>query len=125
MKKIILLLLCTYSFLNAEVVWTNYDKALKQSQQTKEIIMVMLGRDSCGVCNYMKTVVFKDKKVIKKMQGNFLPVYIELDFDDIPNNLAYIGTPTFYFLDHNEKTLLRVDGGKTTPSFLKALEQLR
>jgi thioredoxin-related protein len=124
MKKILLILLFLFTTLHADLAWMEYDKALLEAKKTDKTIMVMLGRGSCGVCNYMKSVVFRDKKVLTQMDEKILAVYIELDFDDIPNNLEFIGTPTFHFLNKEEKTVLRIDGGKTTPSFLQALEKI-
>ena len=122
MKKILLSLLLLLSSLSA-IEWVDYDKALETAKKEDKIVMVMLGRDSCGVCRYMKTVVFHDKNVIKKLDARFIGVYIELDFDDVPEGMTFIGTPTFYFSDKNGKILSKFDGGKTTPSFLKALEE--
>jgi hypothetical protein len=47
-----------------------------------------------------------------------------LDFDDVPEGLSFIGTPTFHFLDKNEKAVFRIDGGKTIPAFLQTLNDL-
>ncbi|MFT5662535.1 MAG: thioredoxin-related protein [Sulfurimonas sp.] len=123
MKKILLSFLLLVSSLSA-IEWMEYEKALTQAKKENKIVMVMLGRDSCGVCSYMKTVVFHNKNVIKKLDSKFIGVYIELDFDDLPEGMNFIGTPTFYFVDNNGKTLLRFDGGKTVPSFIKALNEI-
>ena len=125
MKKILLILfLLSTTLLADNIKWMKYDTALSVSQEQNKTIMVMLGRDSCHVCQYMKTVVFKDKNVIRKLNEKFLAVYIELDFDDVPNDLEYIGTPTFYFLDKDENKLYRFDGGKRVPSFIEMLDEL-
>ena len=123
MRRILLSLLLLLGSLNA-IEWTSYDEALSQAKKEDKIVMVMLGRTTCGVCNYMKKVVFNDKNVVKKLDEKFIGVYVELDFDDVPKGMTFIGTPTFYFVDKNEKTLLRFDGGKTVPSFLKALDSI-
>jgi len=125
MKKILFIaFLLTSSLFASSIEWMDYDKALKLADKQGKSVMVMLGRDSCGACRYMKEVVFKDKNIITKFNKNHLAVYIELDFDEVPNDLKYFGTPTFYFLDKNEKTLERVDGGKTVPSFMRTLNKL-
>ena len=125
MKKVLLTLLFVLSSLQADIQWMDYKQATEKVKSTEnKTIMVMLGRSTCGVCNYMKSVVFRDKNVLKKLNANSLSVYIDLEFDDVPEKLTYIGTPTFHFLDKNEKALHRIDGGKTAPSFLKALNQL-
>ena len=124
MKKLFLSLLFACSSLLAEVQWLEYDKALELAKDENKIVMVMLGRNSCSVCGYMKTVVFHDKNVIKQLQAKFIAVYLEIDFDDIPKDFTYIGTPTFYFVDKNEKILYNFNGGKTVPSFRKALDEV-
>ena len=121
MKKIILGLFLVLTTLSADIEWLEYDDAIDKAQKENKIVMVMLGRSSCSVCKYMKTVVFKDKKIIPILNKKFLSVYIELDFDDVPEGLTYVGTPTFHFLDKNEKAIYRIDGGKTVPSFFKAI----
>ena len=123
MKKILFTLLLLLGSLHA-FEWMNYEEALIKAKEENKVVIVMLGRDSCGVCTYMKKVVFKDKNVIKKLDSKFIGVYVELDFDDVPEGMTFIGTPTFYFLDKNANTLLKFNGGKTTPSFLKALAEV-
>lgn len=125
MKKTLLIILLLISSLSANIEWMEYDKALSQAKNTNDTLIVMLGRESCGVCRYMKKVVFNDKNVIKKLETGFIGVYIELDFDDVPKDLTYIGTPTFYFIDKNENIVSKFDGGKTVPSFLKALDEVK
>lgn len=123
MKRLLLTLFLLLNSLYA-MEWMSYDEAITKAKQEDKVVMVMLGRTTCGVCNYMKKVVFHDKKVIKKLDAKFISVYVELDFDDIPNGFTYVGTPTFYFVDKNQKVLSRFDGGKTVPSFLTALSEV-
>ncbi|MDQ7061707.1 MAG: hypothetical protein Q9M43_11495 [Sulfurimonas sp.] len=54
MKKLILGLLLFCSSLLAEMNWAEYDEAFVQAKAEKKIVMVMLSRSTCGVCNYMK-----------------------------------------------------------------------
>lgn len=122
MKKILFTLLLFLSSLHSFELMS-YEDALLKAQKEDKVLMVMIGRSTCNVCNYMKKVVFRDKEVIKTLDANFASAYVELDFDDVPNGLTFIGTPTFYFLDKNEKILSKFDGGKTKPSFLKALAE--
>ena len=124
MKKLLLSLLFVFTSLHAEVEWFEYEKALELAKDEKKHVMVMLGRSTCSVCKYMKTVVFQDKNVIKKLEERFISVYLEVDFDDIPKEFTYVGTPTFHFVDKNEKILYRFDGGKRVSGFLKALDEV-
>lgn len=125
MKKIVLILFLLSSHLFANnIEWMEYDEALHLAKKQDKIVMLMLGRSTCNVCGYMSTVVFKDKNVIEEFKKKFLAVYIELDFEEAPDNFEFFGTPTFYFLDKDKKVLERIDGGKRTPSFIETLEKL-
>ena len=124
MKKIIFTLLLLLNSLHA-LEWFSYEKALEKAAKEDKVVMVMLARESCGVCGYMKSHVFNDENVIKELDARFIAVAIELGIDDVPNGLTFVGTPTFHFLDKNKKALSRIDGGKTVPSFLKALAQIK
>lgn len=123
MKKILFTLLVMLSSLHA-FEWIPYEEALIKAKEENKIVIVMLGRESCGVCTYMKKVVFQDKNILKKLNSKFIGVYVEIDFDDVPEGMTFIGTPTFYFLDKNARTLLKFNGGKTAPSFSKALDEV-
>ena len=124
MKKILFTLFLLFASLDAEIKWIEYEDALIQAKKENKTIMIMIGRSTCSVCTYMKDVVFKDKNVLAKLNSNFLPVYLELDFDEVPEGLTWIGVPTFYFLDKNKKTIYHIDGGKRTPSFIQALDEV-
>lgn len=124
MGKLIFALALLTSSLFAEINFTTYDKAFEMAAKENKIVMIMLGRESCGVCNYMKKNVFTDESVSKLFNKSFVATYVELGFDDVPDNLQYIGTPTFHFLDKDHKKVYRIDGGKNVKAFVKALNSI-
>lgn len=124
MKKLIFSLILLTSTLFAEMNWTTYEKALESAKKQDKIVMIMLGRSTCGVCNYMKAQVFTEKLIIEKFNKKFIGVQLELDFDDIPEGLDYVGTPTFHFLNKKGEKIHRIDGGKHAKSFSDALDSV-
>jgi len=124
MKRILLISALFMSSLFADLTWVDYDDALEKAEKEKKIVMVMLSREGCSGCEYMKDIVFKNDDVTKVINEKFVPVHVDIQQDFVPEGLAFIGTPTFYFLDKDEKKLERIDGGKNAKSFMQVLESL-
>ncbi|MGA9047009.1 thioredoxin family protein [Sulfuricurvum sp.] len=126
MGKIILALsiLATCAF--AELKWApSYDAALAQAAKEKKKVIVMLSREECPACEYMKDIVFEEKAVANEIHNNFIPVYLDIHKDFIPEGLGYIGTPTFHFLTASGKKIGRHDGGANIPTFLGILGKMK
>jgi len=70
----------------------------------------------------MTDIVFKDKNVEAKLSSEFLVVYTDIYTGFVEDGMSYAGTPTFYFLDKNEKTLERFSGGLNVRDFTKKLK---
>ena len=122
MKKLLISFLLLASTLLADMNWTTYDKAFAQAKAEKKLVMVLISRSDCGVCEYMKAQVFPEKNIIEKFNAKFVGVEFMKDKVSVPQNLEFIGTPTFYFLDADGKTVSTFSGGKNAKSFAKALD---
>ncbi|MDQ7042819.1 MAG: thioredoxin fold domain-containing protein [Sulfurimonas sp.] len=125
MKRTLILLLILASSLFAKVEWRDMFDAYDEAEASNKLVMVMLSREGCPGCEYMKSVVFEDKKVSKLLHDGFISVELDVGEDFIPENLEYFATPSFYFLDTNEKVLKRVNGGEKAKDFIKTLEALK
>ena len=125
MKKIIIALFVAISSLCADLKWVDFDTALEQAKQTKKIIMVMLGRENCPACEYMKDIVFEDTKVQAQMDAHFVSVYLDIHNDFIPDGLPYIGTPTFHFMNGYQIKKGRIDGGVNVADFMQEIEKIK
>ena len=124
MKKIVLLILLATSMF-AKVEWIDIFDAYDDAKASNKVVMVMLSRQGCPGCERMFNVVFEDKKVSKLLKEDFISVNIDVYEDSVPKNLDYFATPTFYFLDGDEKILKRLDGGENAGKFIKTLESLK
>jgi len=60
---------------------------------------------------------FKIAKMSKWINSKFIPVKIDMDFDDIPLNLNPKMTPTFYFISKEEKILKVIPGSWNIEDF--------
>jgi len=121
MKKVLLTTLILVSSLFGDLLWLDYDDAVEKAQKSNKIVMVMLSQKGCPACAYMEDIVLKDKKVEAEMAKNFLVVHTDIYTGFVEDGMTYAGTPTFYFLDKNEKTLDRFSGGLNVRDFTKRL----
>jgi thiol-disulfide isomerase/thioredoxin len=126
MHKIIALLALTTTLLMAELNWTrSYDTALEQAQKENKLVMVMLTREGCPACEYMKDIVFEDDNVMTEVEMGFVPVEIDIEAQLVPSGLGYIGTPTFHFLKPDETKVARQDGGANVKDFTDKLREAK
>lgn len=124
MKKIVLVLLFLISSLIAEPKLTDIFDAYDDAKEKNKNVIVMLSMEGCPGCEYMKDIVFEDKKVAKLLKG-FVLVEIDVRADSVPDALKYFATPTFYFLDSNEKILKRINGGQNVGEFTTTLKEMK
>ena len=125
MKKVLILFMFLSVSLFAKVEWGDMFDVYDDAKASNKIVMVMLSRKGCPGCEYMKTVVFEDKTVEKLLQENFLSVELDVQEDFVPQDLEYFATPTFYFLDKDEKILKRLNGGLKVKEFIDILQKLK
>ena len=124
MKKILLSLLLLVVTAYAEIKYTDIFDAYDNAKAQNKNVMIMLSMEGCPGCAYMEDIVFADKNVAKEMK-NFVLVHLDVRADSIPTNLEYFATPTFYFLDSDEKILKRLNGGENVKDFTATLKAMK
>ena len=116
MNKIIFLLSsCFISLWSME--FFSYEKGLQLQKQNKKIIMLDAMRTDCHYCIDMERNVFDDPEMAKWIQKRFIPVKVNLDIDKLPLGLEVYFTPTFFFIDSNQKILKKVPGSWNIQDF--------
>ena len=123
--KLLVTMVLLISSLFADITWYDYDDAIEKAQKEEKIVLVMLSREGCAACEYMKNIVFKNSNVIATLNRDYIFVHVDIHKDFVPDNMPYIGTPTFYFVDKNEKKLDKISGGKNAKSFMKKLTEVK
>jgi len=126
MKKFVLLSLinlCLWATPN----WTaSVQKAKAQAAASDKLIMVMLSKEACDACWYMENIVFDNTKVQAALKEDFIPVYINVKVNPVPDFLPYRGTPTFYFLNADGEVIApRIEGSKNAKEFISDLKEVK
>jgi thioredoxin-related protein len=126
MKKIVVLIFLLMTSLFADVKWYEYDDAVDlQAKNSSKILMVMITQNGCPACAYMEDVVFKDTKIQKTMQKDFIAVNVNISNDFAPEGMMYVGTPTFYFMRADGTKITNFRGASNSKDFQSILEDIK
>jgi len=115
MRKIILLLfIISFSF-SSQIKWQyELNDAKELAEHFKKPIFLFLESRRCYYCPIMKETTFVDKRVIKTLNENFIPLLLdnsvgaESDVENTghaPERLTTSMTPAIYFMGPKEEML--------------------
>ena len=116
MNKIIILLISGIVSLWG-VDFHTYEDALKIQKKNHKIIMIDVMRTGCHYCIKMDKEVFDNPEMSQWIEKRFIPVKLNLDFDDLPLGLHVYFTPTFFFVDENQKIVKKIPGSWNIQDF--------
>ena len=114
-KIIVALLASTLSLLALN--FHTYDEARALQQKSGKIIMIDVIRTNCHYCSDMQKEVFDDTEMSKWLEKRFIPVKINLDFDELPLGLSVYFTPTFFFVNTKEQIVKKIPGSWNIKDF--------
>ena len=100
-----------------------YGKAVKVAKDEDKIIMIKLSRENCHFCEKMDREVFSDEEIIKAINQDFTVVNIDIGKEELPLKLKKGMTPTFIFVNKNEKVMAKIPGSWTKQDFLEILKE--
>lgn len=126
MKTLVLIIACTIVLFANELQYEhNFNKALQKAKNQNKEVMMMYSATWCPECNYMKEVVFKNKKVIGYIEKHFIVLSLDIQKDNLPKGFNFVGIPTFFFLDKNAQEKDEIIGGSKADIFLQKLKALK
>ncbi|HIP50959.1 MAG TPA: DUF255 domain-containing protein [Campylobacterales bacterium] len=109
------------AFENSTVQKMTYEQALIISKQNNKSIMLKLTADDCKYCTKMDDEVLVDSEVKRLVDENFITVTINVNKEVLPLNLKWDVTPTFIFVDKNEKITSKLPGSWNKKDFMDLL----
>jgi len=126
MRALILIIVCTIALFANELQFKyNFSEALQIAKKQNKEVMMMYSATWCPECNYMKEVVFKNRKVIKYIEKYYVVLLLDIQKDKLPEGFNYIGIPTFFFIDKYAKQKSKIIGGSKANIFLQKLKALK
>jgi thioredoxin-related protein len=103
----------------------SYEEALKIQKTNHKIIMLDVVRTGCHYCEDMDDNVFKNEEMSKWIEKRFIPVQLNLDFDELPLGLKVHFTPTFFFINGKNEVLKIIPGSWNIEDFKDLIKDIK
>ena len=107
--------------------YTSLDRGFEKAKENDMIIFVYFRSESCGWCKKFEAESFKDVRIIKILNENFVLVTLDtVKQPELAASLGVRGTPTEVFLktDRTEIKEARIRGYVDADTFLKSLNEI-
>ena len=113
-------MLFTLTLLFAETIpfETSYKEGMKKAIEQNKVLMVVVTQTYCPWCEKFKEKTLVDKEVVKTVTEHFVPVLLNKDKDDMPEDIRARMVPTTFFLDHEGGEIFSTIGYKHPRKFL-------
>jgi thioredoxin-related protein len=132
MKKIVVMVFLSMMVLSCEnkisvnenPSLSKYKKALSLVKESSKIMMLKLTSTDCHFCKKMDREVMENREVLAFLKKNFILVEIDVKKEKLPLGLKYKVTPTFFFVNKNEKVISKIQGSWNKKDFTELLEMV-
>ena len=102
---------------------TNFDEAIKQSQETGKPIVAMYSASWCGPCKWMIATVYPTEEASKALE-DFVPVYIDCEkHRDLATQNKIRAFPTFKVFTNEGVEAATHVGASNTEGFIELLTE--
>jgi hypothetical protein len=134
MKKVILLILVAAVSLFAlgqEIHDFKYERsyytALKKAKEQDKVLLIMIEKNGCPNCAYMKNIVFEREKILNYLNENYITLLLDIHGNYYPKRYISDRAPTFYFIDPKDESELREKkiGGSRPWKFIEELTEVK
>ena len=119
-----ILLVLTLNLSASDIKWAeDYNKGLEAAKKVNKPVLFVSSRHTCRYCVQLDETTFKDKRVIKELNKDFVSIISYSDDKDyLPKELWRPGTPAIWFLlPSGEPMYQPLMGAMDAENFLKAL----
>ena len=90
---------------------TSYPAALEAAAKSHKPVMLQFERENCAGCRKTYAHVYPNRDVAAELYKNFIPLKLDIFKERLIRNAqSAVWTPSFYFLDHREKTFFHFEG---------------
>ncbi|MCW8895574.1 thioredoxin family protein [Sulfurimonas sp.] len=124
--RLFIFILFFLSSLNAiELNWEHdYNNAIKQAKKQNKDVYLFVGADKCRFCDRFKDMTLSKEHVIKRLQEDYVLLYMSRDKHDIPKHFEVKGVPRHYFLTNSGKIIHADRGSREVDGFFDLLEEV-
>ena len=121
-KIVVSLVFCVSLLFSTE--FYSYEKAIEIQKINSKIIMIDVVRDNCRYCVLMDKL-FEDKEFSTWITERFISVKIDIKYAKTILKIDVKMTPTFYFLDKNQKIIKMIPGSWSKEDFIDLSKNIK
>jgi len=117
MKFIFVTFMLVTSLFSSALWQDDYNKALELAKVQDKRVYLLIVSNSCGWCRKFENTTLKDKKILKRLNKNYILLHLVRGVDNIPLNFKTSPIPRHYFSTKNGKIIFPVVGYRDVESF--------
>jgi len=95
----------------------NYHDALEMAQDKNKRIYMLVVSDDCRWCKKFERTTLKDKKIMQKLQEQYVLLHLSRDRHYIPKKFKTTPVPRHFFLTSKGKEVFPVVGYRDVETF--------
>ena len=104
-------LVSTHAFSSDSIKWHTYEEGVEFGKKNQKKVFLYFYSDSCGYCEAMETITFKDISVIDILNKNFISVKVNTDKERKTTSIYNIrGLPSNLFIAEKGEIIRNLPG---------------
>jgi len=114
-----------YAFSSGNIKWHSYKGGMESGKKNQKKVFLYFYSDSCGYCEEMEKVTFKDRSVIDILNKNFISVKVNADKEKkAASSYNVRGLPSNWFVRENGETISNLPGYVPPDTFFFVLRYI-
>lgn len=90
------------------VKWeSDFNTAIERAKKEKKPLMLVVSKTTCKWCYHYKEHALVDPLVVKAINRDFVPLLIEMNGENLPQELWTPGTPATWFIDNSPQPMFQ------------------
>lgn len=120
----LIMVLFASALYSTELDWSHdYEQALAQAEKEQKDVYLFIGADKCKFCDRFKKMTLTDKGILKRLNRDYVLLYLSRDQHKIPGRFKTKGVPRHYFLTPQGKIIHQTWGGREVHGFYDVLDE--
>jgi len=107
-------------------IYTNYEEAFKIAKSENKAVFILFSTEYCRWCTKLKETTLTNPKLIKRLNKEFIVLFLDRDIDIYPSKYKVKAVPAIYFTDKNEEVFTSMVGYHKDPQdFIKWFDYIK
>jgi thioredoxin-related protein len=96
-------------------IYTNYEEGLAAAKKENKALFILFSTKYCRWCNKLKETTLKDSEIIRRLNEEFIVLFLDRDNNSYPKKYKVRGVPALYLTDKNEEIFTTIVGYHKNP----------